>query len=42
MTQAVALVRSYVAPRSMGGIARALIVGGSGLALILAGPAMPF
>ncbi|MFA6220011.1 MAG: hypothetical protein WC692_09580 [Erythrobacter sp.] len=42
MVQAIALARAYVAPRQLAGVARALIVSGCGLALVLAGPALPF
>ncbi|WP_324828739.1 hypothetical protein [Qipengyuania zhejiangensis] len=42
MAKAIALARSHVAPLPVVEVARALIVGGFGLALVLAGPALPF
>jgi hypothetical protein len=41
MAQAVALVRSHIAPLPAVEIARALIVATCGLALVFAGPALP-
>ncbi|WP_282098587.1 hypothetical protein [Qipengyuania proteolytica] len=42
MAKAIALARTHVAPLPGMEIARALIVSGCGLALILAGPVLPF
>lgn len=41
MARAVALARTHLAPFPALEIVRALIVGGCGLALALAGPALP-
>lgn len=42
MAKAIALVRSQRADNRIVDLARALIVGGCGLALVLAGPVLPF
>ena len=42
MAKAIALARTHVAPLPAVEIARALIVSGCGLALVLAGPVLPF
>jgi hypothetical protein len=42
MAQAIALARTHAAPHQLADVARMLIVTGCGLALILAGPALPF
>lgn len=42
MAQAIALARTHIAPLPAAEIARTLIVGACGLALVLAGPALPF
>ncbi|WP_258319795.1 hypothetical protein [Qipengyuania flava] len=42
MAKAIALARTHVAPLPVADIARALIVSGCGLALVLAGPVLPF
>ncbi|MFW2349702.1 hypothetical protein [Qipengyuania sp.] len=42
MAKAIALARSKSADNRIVDIARALIVGGCGLALVLAGPVLPF
>ncbi|WP_282099770.1 hypothetical protein [Qipengyuania mesophila] len=42
MAKAIALARSKSANDRIVDIARALIVGGCGLALVLAGPVLPF
>ncbi|MEX0342529.1 MAG: hypothetical protein AB3N06_08075 [Erythrobacter sp.] len=42
MAKAVALARTHVAPLPVADLARALIVGSCGLALVLAGPVLPF
>ncbi|WP_267905501.1 hypothetical protein [Erythrobacter mangrovi] len=42
MTQAIARARIHVAQLQLADTARALIVCGCGLALVLAGPALPF
>ena len=42
MAKAIALARTHVPALPAGEIARALIVSGCGLALVLAGPALPF
>ena len=42
MAKAIALARTHVAPISATDMARALIVSGCGLALVLAGPVLPF
>ncbi len=42
MAKPVAIARSQTAPYSVADIARALIVSGCGLALVLAGPVLPF
>ncbi|WP_282099895.1 hypothetical protein [Qipengyuania gelatinilytica] len=42
MAKAIALARTHVPALPLGEIARAAIVSGCGLALVLAGPALPF
>jgi hypothetical protein len=42
MAKAIALARIHVAPLPAMDLARTLLVSGSGLALIFAGPALPF
>lgn len=42
MTQAIARSRTQITPVSLADLARAAIVTGSALALILAGPVLPF
>ena len=41
MAKAIAFTRSHIAPLQMADCARAMIVSGCGLALLLAGPALP-
>lgn len=42
MAKAIALARTHVPALPLAEIARAAIVSGCGLALVLAGPALPF
>lgn len=42
MTRAIALARSHVPPLRMEELLRAAIVSGCGLALVFAGPLLPF
>ncbi|WP_282099672.1 hypothetical protein [Qipengyuania qiaonensis] len=42
MAKAIALTRLHIAPLPVAAIARAMIVSGCGLALMLAGPVLPF
>ena len=42
MTRAIAFAHSRVAERSAAGLLRSALVSGCALALILAGPALPF